>query len=158
MKFNYLKGNDQTRNMRAVRNQLQQVDLYEDKLQVLRKHLQAVMSLLGLEVKDGGVAREVDAINELQRQMSEFERSVSQHQKSLEMTCRLQQSIEEYQLWSEEAIATITRVGKFAMECRSTDAITVLHHQFEKFVWPTVPQQQERISQFTELAVRLHGE
>ncbi|KAK2905561.1 hypothetical protein Q8A73_009504 [Channa argus] len=158
MKFNYLKGNDQTRNMRAVRNQLQQVDLYEDKLQVLRKHLQAVMSLLGLEVKDGGVAREVDAINELQRQMSEFERSVSQHQKSLEMTCRLQQSIEEYQLWSEEAIATITRVGKFAMECRSTDAITVLHHQFEKFVWPTVPQQQERISQFTELAVRLHGD
>lgn len=51
---------------------------------------------LGSEVKDGGVAREVeDAVNELQRQMGEFERSVSEHQKTLEMTCRLQQAMEE---------------------------------------------------------------
>lgn len=65
---------------------------------------------------------------------------------------------EQYQFWCEEASATIARVGKFSSECRSTEAASVLYRQFEKFVWPTVPQQEERISQITELAVRLHGE
>lgn len=48
-------------------------------------------------------------------------------------------------------------MGRFSAECRSTDAISVLYQQFEKFVWPTVPEQEERISQIAELAVRLHG-
>ncbi|MEQ2237417.1 hypothetical protein ILYODFUR_022890 [Ilyodon furcidens] len=65
--------------------------------------------------------------------------------------------MDEYQLWCEEASATIARVGKFSLECRSTEAVSVLYRQFEKFVWPTVPQQEERISQITELAIRLHG-
>ncbi|XP_070832697.1 centromere-associated protein E-like [Chaetodon trifascialis] len=158
LKFNYLKRNDRTRNTKAVRNQLQQVELYEEKLQALRKRLQGVTARLGSEVKDGGVAREAeDAINELQRQMGDFERSVSDHQRTLEMTRKLQQAMEEYQFWCEEASATIARVGKFSSECRSTEAVAVLHQQFEKFVWPTVPQQEERISQIAELAVRLHG-
>ncbi|XP_035532529.1 uncharacterized protein ccdc141 [Morone saxatilis] len=158
LKFNYLKRNDRTRNTKAVRNQLQQVELYEEKLQALRKRLQGVTGRLGSEVKDGGMAREAeDAINELQRQMGDFERSVSDHQKTLEMTRRLQQAMEEYQFWCEEASATIARVGKFSSECRSTEAVSVLYRQFEKFVWPTVPQQEERISQIAELAVRLHG-
>jgi len=63
----------------------------------------------------------------------------------------------QYQFWCEEASATIARVGTFSLECRSTEAVSVLYRQFEKFVWPTVPQQEERISQITELAVRLHG-
>ncbi|KAF3843808.1 hypothetical protein F7725_002657 [Dissostichus mawsoni] len=103
----------------------------------LRKRLGGATSRLGSEVRDGGFARETeDAVNELQRQMGELERSVGEHQKTLEMTCRLQTAMEE---------------------CRSTEAVSVLHRQFEKFVWPTVPQQEERISQITELAVRLHG-
>ncbi|XP_060910079.1 trichohyalin [Labrus mixtus] len=158
LKFNYMKRNDRTRNTKAARNQLQQVEMYEEKLQVLRKRLQGVTARLGTEVKDGGVAREAeDAINELQRQMGEFERGVSEHQKTLEMTCKLQQAMEEYQFWCEEASATIARVRTFSSECRSTEAVTVLYQQFEKFVWPTVPQQEERISQISELAVRLHG-
>uniref|UniRef100_UPI0037E93A2C uncharacterized protein ccdc141 n=1 Tax=Semicossyphus pulcher TaxID=241346 RepID=UPI0037E93A2C len=158
LKFNFMKRNDRTRNMKAVRNQLQQVEMYEEKLQALRKRLQGVTARLGSEVKDGGIAREAeDAINELQRQMGEFERSVSEHQKTLEMTCKLQKAMEEYQVWCEEASATIARVGKFSSECRSTEAVSVLYQQFEKFVWPTVPQQEERISQISELAVRLHG-
>ncbi|XP_067458887.1 coiled-coil domain-containing protein 141 isoform X2 [Thunnus thynnus] len=158
LKFNYLKRNDRTRNAKAVRNQLQQVEAYEEKLQALRKRLQGVTARLGSEIKDGGVVREAeDAINELQRQMREFEQSVGEHRKTLDMTCRLQQAMEEYQFWCEDASATIARVGKFSSECRSTEAISVLHRQFEKFVWPTVPQQEERISQITELAVRLHG-
>lgn len=67
-------------------------------------------------------------------------------------------SCKQYQFWCEEASATIARVGKFSSECRSTDAVSVLYQQFEKFVWPTVPEQEERISQIAELAVRLHGE
>nr|XP_033933434.1 probable GPI-anchored adhesin-like protein PGA55 [Pseudochaenichthys georgianus] len=89
--------------------------------------------------------------------MGELERSVGEHQKTLEMTCRLQTAMEEYQFWCDDAGSTIARVGKFSSECRSTEAVSVLHRQFEKFVWPTVPQQEERISQITELAVRLHG-
>ncbi|XP_068457611.1 coiled-coil domain-containing protein 141 isoform X2 [Clinocottus analis] len=158
LRFNYLKRNDRTRNTKAARNQLQQVELYEEKLQVLRKRLQGAAARLGSEVKDRGVAKEAeDAVNELQRQMGEFDRSVNEHQKTLEMTCRLQQATEEYQFWCEDASATIARVGKFSSECRSTEAVSVLYRQFEKFVWPTVPQQEERISQITELAVRLHG-
>lgn len=65
-------------------------------LQVLRKRLQAVAARVGSEVKDGGVARDAeDAINELQRQMGELERSVCEHQKTLDMTSRLQQAMEE---------------------------------------------------------------
>ncbi|XP_075968316.1 coiled-coil domain-containing protein 141 [Anarhichas minor] len=158
LRFNYLKRNDRTRNTKASRNQLQQVDQYEEKLQVLRKRLQVVTARLGSEVKDGGVAKQAeDVVNELQRQTGEFERSVKEHQKTLEMSCRLQRAVEEYQFWCEEASATIARVGKFSSECRSTEAVSVLYRQFEKFVWPTVPQQEERISQITELAVRLHG-
>ncbi|KAM6955110.1 uncharacterized protein PEZ65_000046 [Lycodopsis pacificus] len=158
LRFNYLKRNDRTRNTKASRNQMQQVDQYEEKLQVLRKRLQGVTARLGSEVKDGGVAKQAeDAVNELQRQTGEFERSVKEHQKTLEMSCRLQRAVDEYQFWCEEASTTIARVGKFSSECRSTEAVSVLHRQFEKFVWPTVPQQEERISQITELAVRLHG-
>lgn len=51
---------------------------------------------LGSEVKDGAAAREAeDAVNELQRQMGDFERSVSDHQKTLEMNRTLQQAMEE---------------------------------------------------------------
>uniref|UniRef100_A0A3Q3JC78 Ig-like domain-containing protein n=1 Tax=Monopterus albus TaxID=43700 RepID=A0A3Q3JC78_MONAL len=158
LRFNYLKRNNRTRNLKATRNQLQQVELYEEKLRGLRRRLQDVMYRLGSEVKDGAIAREVeDAVNELQRQMGEFEQSVSEHQNTLEMTSRLQQAMEEYQFWCEGASATIARVSKFSLECRSTEAISVLCRQFEKFIWPTVPQQEERISQITELAVRLHG-
>lgn len=33
LKFNFLKRNDRTRNRKAIRNQLQQVELYDEKLQ-----------------------------------------------------------------------------------------------------------------------------
>ncbi|MEQ2168030.1 hypothetical protein GOODEAATRI_010280, partial [Goodea atripinnis] len=146
-KFNYLKRNDRTRNLKGVWNQLQQMEV---------KRIHRVMAQQGSEVKNTCVARQVeDAVNELQRQMGQLERNICEHQKTLDMTCRLQQAMDE--LWCEEASATIARVGKFSLECRSTEAVSVLYRQFEKFVWPTVPQQEERISQITELAVRLHG-
>lgn len=64
----------------------------------------------------------------------------------------------QYQFWCDEASATIIRVGKYSSQCKTKEAVSVLYKQFEKYVWPTIPQQEERISQITELAVRLHGE
>lgn len=49
------------------------------------------------------------------------------------------------------------RVGKYSSQCQTREAVATLYKQFEKFVWPTVPQQEERISQITELAIKLHG-
>lgn len=34
MKFNYMKKNEKLRNMKAVKNQIQQIDIYLEKLQV----------------------------------------------------------------------------------------------------------------------------
>lgn len=48
-------------------------------------------------------------------------------------------------------------MGKYSSQCKTKEAVSSLYKQFEKFVWPTIPQQEERISQITELAVRLHG-
>ncbi|XP_037543090.1 coiled-coil domain-containing protein 141 [Nematolebias whitei] len=157
-KINFLKRNDRTRNPKVARNQLQQMEVLQDKLQALRERVHGVAARLGSEVRDGAVARRVeDASNELQRQMGELERNIREHQRTLDLTCRLQRAMEKYQFWCEEASATIARVGRYSLECRSTEAVSVLYRQFEKFVWPTVPQQEERISQITELAVRLHG-
>ncbi|XP_072300387.1 uncharacterized protein ccdc141 [Eucyclogobius newberryi] len=158
LKFNYLKRNDRGRNIKAMRNQLQQVDMYEDKLQGLKSRLQTTTARMHSEVKEWGGARELeDLLNELHRQMGECERNVREHHKTLDMTCTLQEAMDEYQFWCEEASGTISRVTKFSSECRAWEAVSALYRQFEKFVWPTVPQQEERISQITELATRLHG-
>lgn len=34
LKFNYMKKNEKLRNMKAVKNQIQQIDIYVEKLQV----------------------------------------------------------------------------------------------------------------------------
>lgn len=62
------------------------------------------------------------------------------------------------QYWYEEASATVIRVGKYSAECKTQEAVEILYKQFNKFIQPTVPQQEERIQQFTDLAKRLYGE
>ncbi|XP_036065446.1 uncharacterized protein ccdc141 isoform X2 [Oryzias melastigma] len=157
-RFNYLKRNNRSRNLKVVRNQLQQVEVYGEKLQAIRKRVHGVEAQLSLQGTDGAVVLQVeDTINELHKQMGELERSFCEHQKGLDMTCRLHQAMQEYQFWCEEASSTITRVVKFSAECCSAKAVSTLHRQLEKFVWPTVPEQEERISQITELAEKLYG-
>uniref|UniRef100_A0A8C2EX46 Coiled-coil domain containing 141 n=1 Tax=Cyprinus carpio TaxID=7962 RepID=A0A8C2EX46_CYPCA len=145
LKFNYMKKNEKSRNLKAVKNQIQQIEIYIEKLQV-RKHL------------IGNSLREIeDALNELQRQVGDFDRTVEEYKQNLDMNVKLQQALEEYQFWCDEASSTIVRVGKYSSQCKTKEAVSSLYKQFEKFVWPTIPQQEERISQITELAVRLHG-
>lgn len=113
LKLNFLKRNDRTRNVNAIRKQLQQLQLYEEKLQVgpaavggasgtarsrsrllsqgLRERLHALVERLGSEVNGEAGA----AAAELRGQMREFERRIGDHEKTLEMTRKLQQAMEE---------------------------------------------------------------
>ncbi|KAK3568639.1 hypothetical protein QTP86_011431 [Hemibagrus guttatus] len=159
LKFNYMKKNEKLRNMKAVKNQLQQIDIYLEKLQILKMKLQAfTLSSSSEKHLIGSSPRELeDSINELQRQVGDFDRTVEDYKQNLELSMKLQQAMEEYEFWCEEASSTIVRVGKYSSECKTKEAISSLRKQFEKFVWPTIPQQEERIKQITELAMHLHG-
>ncbi|XP_048050442.1 coiled-coil domain-containing protein 141 isoform X2 [Megalobrama amblycephala] len=161
LKFNYMKKNEKSRNVKAVKNQIQQIEVYIEKLQVLKKKLQAFTLKVSSSSERhliGNSLREIeDASNELQRQVGDFDRAVEEYKQNLDMNVKLQQALEEYQFWCDEASSTIVRVGKYSSQCKTKEAVSSLYKQFEKFVWPTIPQQEERISQITELAVRLHG-
>ncbi|MBN3282127.1 CC141 protein, partial [Polyodon spathula] len=161
LKFNYMKKNDKSRNLKAVKNQIQQVDMYAEKLQMLKKKISnfATNVSAGTEKQFlGSNPREIEeAVNELQKQVVDFDKTVEEYKQNLDMSVRLQQAMEEYHFECEEASATIVRVRKYSSECKTREAVGILYKQFEKFVWPTVPQQEERINQITELAVRLHG-
>nr|XP_015214533.1 PREDICTED: coiled-coil domain-containing protein 141 isoform X1 [Lepisosteus oculatus] len=161
LKFNYMKKNDKSRNLKAVQNQIQQIEIYLEKIQTLKKKVQNFSSKVSTSIEkhlSGSGPREIEeAINELQKQVNDFDKTVDEYKQNLDMSVRLQQAMEEYQFWCDEASATIVRVGKYSSECKTKEAVGILYKQFEKFVWPTVPQQEERINQITELAVRLHG-
>ncbi|KAL0963717.1 hypothetical protein UPYG_G00309930 [Umbra pygmaea] len=161
LKFNYMKKNDKSRNPKAVKNQIQQIEIFVDKLQLLQKRIQAFTVKVTTSTEKhliGSSPREMeDAVNELQRQIGDFDKTVDEYRQNLDLSVKLQQAMEEYQFWCDEASATIVRVGKYSSQCKTREAVSILYKQFEKFVWPTVPQQEERISQITELAVRLHG-
>ncbi|XP_036815023.1 coiled-coil domain-containing protein 141 isoform X3 [Oncorhynchus mykiss] len=161
LKFNYMKKNDKSRNLKAVKNQIQQIEIYVEKLQILQKRVQVFTVKVTSSTEKhliGSNPREIeDAVNELQRQLGDFDKTVEEYKQNLDMSIKLQQAMDEYNFWCDEASATIVRVGKYSSQCKTREAVSILYKQFEKFVWPTVPQQEERISQITELAVCLHG-
>ncbi|XP_029558360.1 coiled-coil domain-containing protein 141 isoform X5 [Salmo trutta] len=161
LKFNYMKKNDKSRNLKAVKNQIQQIEIYVEKLQILQKRMQVFTVKVTSSTEKhliGSSPREIeDAVNELQRQLGDFDKTVEEYKQNLDMSVKLQQAMDEYNFWCDDASATIVRVGKYSSQCKTREAVSTLYKQFEKFVWPTVPQQEERISQITELAVRLHG-
>lgn len=43
------------------------------------------------------------------------------------------------------------------MECKTKEAVEILHQQFNKFITPSVPQQEERIQEISDIAQRLYG-
>ncbi|XP_043931244.1 coiled-coil domain-containing protein 141 isoform X4 [Protopterus annectens] len=159
-KFNYMKKTEKTRNLKAVKSQAQQVDIYYEKIQAFKKKMNQfetkITDLVEYQSEDKAISF-TEAIKELQNQVNEFNRSVEEYKQNLDSTVLLQQSMEECQFWCEETSATVARVGKYSADCNSQEAVAMLYKQFEKFVCPTVPQQEERIQQITELAIRLHG-
>ncbi|XP_044525014.1 coiled-coil domain-containing protein 141 [Gracilinanus agilis] len=161
LKFNYSKKTEKARNLKALKNQIQQVDAYAEKIQILKKKMENVeikMSDSLLNYPTNKVTILLESIRDLKKQVDEFGRVVEDYKKNLDLIEHLQETMEECQFWCEEASATVVRVGKYSTECKTKEAIEILHKQFNKFIVPTVPQQEERIQEITALAKRLYGE
>lgn len=62
------------------------------------------------------------------------------------------------QFWFEDVSATVIRVGNYSAECKTREAIETLYKQFNKFIEPAMPQQEEKMQQITDLAKQLYGE
>ncbi|XP_075465049.1 coiled-coil domain-containing protein 141 isoform X1 [Ascaphus truei] len=160
LKFNYTKKSEKARNLKVIKNQIQQVEIYAEKFQILRKKIDTLekkilTSILSQPVNKANVIQE--AISNLQKQVHEFNTGVDEYKQNLFMAENLQHIIEECQFWCEEACATVVRVGRYSAECKTKETVEILLNQFNKFVQPTVPQQEERIQQMTSLAQRVYG-
>ncbi|XP_061464306.1 coiled-coil domain-containing protein 141 isoform X2 [Rhineura floridana] len=160
MKFNYSKKTEKARNLKTLRIQIQQVDIYSEKMQVLKKKTDNLKK----KILDSLVTQPSDkagiltgSVNELEKQLSEFGKIMEDYKQNLDLMEHLQQMMEECQFWCEEASATVVRVGKYSSECKTREAVETLYKQFNKFVEPIVPQQEERIQQITNLAKDLYG-
>ncbi|KAM6307155.1 coiled-coil domain-containing protein 141 [Aegotheles albertisi] len=160
LKFNYTKKTEKSRNLKVLKIQIQQVDTYTEKVQILKKKMD------NLEKKViGSVAHEPSAkirvllgsISDLQKQLNDFSRVMEDYKQNLDLVEHLQQMMEECQFWFEDVSATVIRVGKYSAECKTREAIETLYKQFNKFIEPTVPQQEEKIQQIKDLAKRLYG-
>ncbi|XP_008053534.1 coiled-coil domain-containing protein 141 [Carlito syrichta] len=160
LKFNYTKRNEKTRNLKALRYQIQQVDMYAEKMQALKRKMEKVDNKTSdsfLNYPSNKVNVLLEAIEELQKQVDDFDKVVTEYKKNLDLTEQLQEVIEECHFWYEDASATIVRVGKYSTECKTKEAVNILHQQFNKFLVPSVPQQEERIQEATDLAQCLYG-
>ncbi|XP_062435365.1 coiled-coil domain-containing protein 141 isoform X3 [Rhea pennata] len=160
LKFNYTKKTEKARNLKVLKIQIQQVDMCAEKIQILKKKMD------NLEKKiTGSVANQPNAkvkvllgsVSELQKQLNDFGKVVEDYKQNLDLVEHLQQMMEECQFWFEDVSATVIRVRKYSSECKTREAIESLYKQFNKFIEPTVPQQEEKIQEITELAKRLYG-
>lgn len=98
-----------------------------------------------------------EAMEDLKKNVDDFDKVVTDYKMNLDLTEHLQEVIEECNFWYEDASATVVRVGKYSMECQTREAVDILHRQFNKFITPSVPQQEERIQEVIDLAQRLYG-
>ncbi|XP_010187027.1 PREDICTED: coiled-coil domain-containing protein 141 [Mesitornis unicolor] len=160
LKFNYTKKTEKARNLKVLKIQIQQVDTYAEKIQILKTKMD------NLEKKViGSVANEPNAklrvllgsISDLQKQLNDFSSVVEDYKQNLDLVEHLQQMMEECQFWFKDMSATVIRVGKYSAECETREAIETLYKQFNKFIEPAVPQQEEKIQQIMDLAKQLYG-
>ncbi|XP_037768912.1 coiled-coil domain-containing protein 141 isoform X5 [Chelonia mydas] len=160
LKFNYTKKTEKARNLKVLKIQIQQVEVYAEKMQILRKkmdNLEKKVTGCVINHPDGKAGVLLESVNELQKQLSKFGRVVEDYKQNLDLIEHLQQMMEECQFWYEEASATVVRVGKYSAECKTKEAVAILYKQFYKFIKPMVPQQEERIQQITDLAKHIYG-
>ncbi|XP_056390309.1 coiled-coil domain-containing protein 141 isoform X2 [Hyla sarda] len=160
LKFNYTKKADKGRNLKVIKNQIQQVEMYAEKMQALKKKIEnlerkTLPSNVPQQLNKADVIQE--SISDLQKHMNEFSDVMKDYKVDLEMAEDLQHTMEESHFWCEEACATVVRVGRYSAECKTKESVEVLLKQFNKFVEPTVPQQEERIQQMTTIAKHIFG-
>ncbi|KAJ3591665.1 hypothetical protein NHX12_006797, partial [Muraenolepis orangiensis] len=95
-KRSFLNRNDRSSSTSALSTHLLQVEMYRDKLQALQSRLSELTSQLGSKLQEGCVTKAMeDAVNQLQRQMSDSERSVEDHLFTLHTTQTLLLCMEE---------------------------------------------------------------
>ncbi|XP_036041707.1 LOW QUALITY PROTEIN: coiled-coil domain-containing protein 141 [Onychomys torridus] len=160
LKFNYSKKNEKSRNLKTLQYQIQQVDMYAEKIQALRKKMEKVNNKTSdafSSYPSNKVNILLEAMEDLQKHVNDFDKVVTDYKMNLDLTEHLQEVIEECNFWYEDASATVVRVGKYSMECQTREAVEILHKQFNKFITPSVPQQEERIREVIDLAQRLYG-
>ncbi|XP_059872499.1 coiled-coil domain-containing protein 141 isoform X1 [Delphinus delphis] len=158
LKFNYTKKNEKARNLKALKYQIQQVDMYAEKLQALKRKMGKVENkTFFLNYPNNKVNVLLEAMRDLQKYVDEFDKVVTDYRKNLDLTEHLQELIEECHFWYEDASATVVRVRKYSTECKTKEAVEILLQQFKKFITPSVPQQEERIQEISDLAQRLYG-
>ncbi|XP_021102769.1 coiled-coil domain-containing protein 141 isoform X2 [Heterocephalus glaber] len=160
LKFNYTKKNEKARNLKALKYHIQQVDMYAEKMQALRRRMEKLNSKTSdyfLNYPSNKVNVLLEAMKDLQKHVDDFNKIVTDYKTNLGLTEHLQEVTEECYFWYEDASATIVRVGKYSMACKTKEAVEILHQQFNKFIAPSVPQQEERIQEVTDLAQRLYG-
>nr|XP_026647515.1 coiled-coil domain-containing protein 141 [Zonotrichia albicollis] len=160
LKFNYMKKTEKARNMKVLKVQIQQVDTYAEKLQILKKKMdnleKKVIDPFANEPK-AKVQVLLGAISDLQKQLNDFSMVVEDYKQNLDLMEHLQQMMKECQFWFEDVSATVIRVGNYSAECKTREAIETLYKQFNKFIEPAVPEQEEKIQQIMDLARRLYG-
>ncbi|CAK6448446.1 unnamed protein product [Pipistrellus nathusii] len=160
LKFNYTKKNEKAKNLKALKYQIQQVDMYAEKIQVLKKKMEKVENKTSesfLNYPNSKVTVLLEAMKDLKKHVDEFDKVVTDYKKNLDLIEHLHEMIEECHFWCDDASATVVRVGKYSTECQTREAVEILHQQFNKFITPSVPQQEERIQEISDLAQRLYG-
>ncbi|KAI5773330.1 CCDC141-like protein [Gulo gulo luscus] len=160
LKFNYTKKYEKARNLKALKYQIQQVDVHAEKIQALKKKMEKVENKTSdsfLSYPNNKVNVLLEAMKDLQKHVDDFDKVVTDYKMNLDLTEHLQEIIEECHFWYEDASATVVRVGKYSTECKTKEAVQILHQQFNKYIMPSVPQQEERIQEISDLAQRLYG-
>ncbi|KFQ17951.1 Coiled-coil domain-containing protein 141, partial [Merops nubicus] len=160
LRFNYMKKSEKARNLKVLKIQIQQVDTYAEKIQILKKKMdnleKKVIGSVGNEL-NAKVRVPLGSVSDLQKQLNDFSRVVEDYKQNLDLMEDLQQMMEECQFWFEDVSATVVRVGNYSAECKTREAIETLYKQFNKFIEPAVPQQEEKIQQIVDLAKQLYG-
>uniref|UniRef100_A0A8C5R5B4 Ig-like domain-containing protein n=1 Tax=Leptobrachium leishanense TaxID=445787 RepID=A0A8C5R5B4_9ANUR len=160
LKFNYTKKADKGRNLKLIKNQIQQVEMYEEKMQVLKKKMDNLEKKIFAATPTPQMEKtdiNQEAIRDLLKKVNNFILIVEEYKQNLEMAEDLHHIMEECLFWSEEACATVVRVGSYSAECKTRAGVEILLKQFNKFVEPTIPQQEERIQQMTNIARHVYG-
>uniref|UniRef100_A0A8V1A5N3 Coiled-coil domain containing 141 n=1 Tax=Gallus gallus TaxID=9031 RepID=A0A8V1A5N3_CHICK len=158
LKFNYTKKTEKARNLKALKIQIQQVDTYPEKIQILKKKIDNLEKrLVDTATNEPNVRVFLGSVSELQKQLNDFGIVVEDYKQNLGLTEHLQLMMEECQFCFEDVSATVIRVGKYSAECKTREAMETLYKQFNKFIESTVPQQEEKFQQIIDLAKQLYG-
>ncbi|PKK29484.1 coiled-coil domain containing 141, transcript variant X1 [Columba livia] len=160
LKFNYMKKTEKARNLKVLKIQIQHVDTYAEKIQILNKKMDNLEKKVICWVANEPNAKArvlLESISDLQKQLNDFSRVVEDYKQNLDLVEHLQQMMEECQFWFEDVSATVIRVGNYSAECETREAIETLYKQFNKFIEPAMPQQEEKMQQITDLAKQLYG-